>query len=191
MKIFSSILAAVVVAILHANGFAQQAVGKSTQHIVRDKITATISDIALAKDIISQANQDSLKVAGSKISGKWIYGKNNSVACRIKKWSSSPLETNIDFEFSNLTNKKPVNIVYTLLAKDEKGDLVRFINVYTDKQTDITRFYPPLKKGKVKKLSFVVKYISPSALELKECRVAQPNENFLTINPEMKDYKGP
>jgi hypothetical protein len=172
--------------------FSEAAISKATsQHAVKDNIFTAMPNSTLSNNIIGQSNPDSSQLAGSKVPSKWLYSNNKSVACRIKKWSSYSLETKIDFEFYNLANKKPVNFVYTLSAKDDEGKLIRFVNVYTDKQTDITRFNPPLKKGKTKTYNFLRKYISPSSLELKECRVARPGEDFWTINPEMKDYEGP
>jgi hypothetical protein len=155
------------------------------------RIIANVSKNDRSKDSTSKPDPYSVQVAGSKSPSRWVYGKSKSVACRINKWSALPLETRMDFEFKNLTSKKPINVVYTIFAKDSNGNPARYINMYTDKQTDITRFNPLLKKGETRKFNFLMKHFSPSFLELKECRIAQKNEDFWTINPEMKDYVGP
>lgn len=143
--------------------------------------------------IASRKNQ----IAGSKISGKWIYSSDGLITCRIKEWyviGTEELPTSyIDVEVTNIKSKKPVNAVYELLAIDTKGRAIRTIsNAYKDNQPDLTDFKPPLKKGQTKinhihsKLLLVM-----SKLDLKKCRVLRDNENYSTINPEMKDYVGP
>lgn len=139
----------------------------------------------------STPDPDSVRVAGSKTPDQWIYSRDKAVACRIKQWSSYPMETHIDLEFTNFAKQKPVNIVYTLIAKDSGGETIHLFNEYTDKQTNITDFNPPLNRGETKTVNFLKKYIASFSVELKECRIAQKNENFLTINPEMKGYQGP
>ncbi len=137
------------------------------------------------------------RIAGSKVSGKWIYGNNGLIACRIKEWyvvgTEELPESYIDVEITNIKSKKPVNAVYELLAIDKKGQVLRTIsNVYKDNQPNITNFKPPLKKGETKvshihsKLLLVM-----SKLDLKKCRTSGEKEDFSTINPEMKDYVGP
>jgi hypothetical protein len=137
------------------------------------------------------------RIAGSKISGKWIYGNNGLIACRIKEWyvvgTEELPESYIDVEVTNIKSKKPVNAVYELLAIDKKGQVLRTIsNVYKDNQPNITDFKPPLKKGETKvshihsKLLLVM-----SKLDLKKCRISGEKEDSSTINPEMKDYVGP
>jgi hypothetical protein len=132
------------------------------------------------------------ETAKSDTTSEWVYSKNKVVACRINDWQSSSLETNANFEFSNLKSEKPVNIIYTLLLKDKKGKQLRFFNSYTDIQSDIIGFNPPLKKGQSRIHEYVRKYAGmPVSIEMKACRVARKGETFWTINPEMVNYKGP
>jgi hypothetical protein len=138
------------------------------------------------------SDPDAGQIGGSKTPSEWVYSKDKAVACRINKWSSYSLQTDIDFEFSNLKSEKPVNIVYTLVPKGKNGEIFRFFNEYTDKQSDITTFNPPLKKGQSKVNNYVRKFAgAPVSLNLQGCRVAKKGEDFWTINPEMRNYVGP
>jgi hypothetical protein len=137
------------------------------------------------------------RIAGSKMSGKWIYGNNGLIACRVKEWyviGSKELSTSyIDIEITNIKSKKPINAVYELLAIDTKGQAIRTIpNTYKDNQPDLTDFNPPLERGQIKVKHRGIKYLlDVSKLDLKKCRILGDNENHSTINPEMKDYVGP
>jgi hypothetical protein len=132
------------------------------------------------------------RIAGSKVSGKWIYGNNGAIACRIKEWyviGTEDLATSyIDVEITNLKSKKPINAVYDLLAIDRKGEAIRTIsNAYKDNQTNLTDFNPPLKEGQTKTNHMTFKFLlTMSKLDLKKCRILGDNENYSTINPEMK-----
>jgi hypothetical protein len=133
------------------------------------------------------------RIAGSKVSGKWIYDNNGAIACRIKEWyvtgtEESP-ESYINTEVTNIKSKKPINAVYDLLVINKKGQAVRTIsNAYRDNQTNITEFKPPLKKGKTKVSNIYRKFLlGMSKVDLKSCRIAGDKESFATINPEMKD----
>jgi hypothetical protein len=138
------------------------------------------------------SDPDEGKIGGSKTPSEWVYSKDKVVACRINKWSSYSLQTDIDFEFSNLKSEKPVNIVYTLVPKGRNGEIFRFFNEYTDKQSNITVFNPPLKKGQSKVDSYVRKFVgAPVSLNLKGCQVARKGEDFWIINPEMRNYVRP
>jgi hypothetical protein len=137
------------------------------------------------------------RIAGSKVSGKWIYGNNGSIACRIKEWyvvgTKDLSEIYIDVEVTNIKSKKPINAVYELLVIDTEGQVVRTIsNAYKDNQPNITAFKPPLQKGQTK-VSQIYRKFTPvmSKVDLKNCRVAGNKEDAFTINPEMKDYVGP
>lgn len=137
------------------------------------------------------------RIAGSKISGKWVYANNGLIACRIKEWyvtgAEDLPESYIDVEVTNIKSKKPVNAVYELLAIDTKGQVLRTIsNAYKDNQPNITDFKPPLKKGQTKVSHIYSKLLLVmSKIDLKNCRIARDRENAFTINPEMKDYVGP
>jgi hypothetical protein len=137
------------------------------------------------------------RIAGSKVSGKWIYGNNGAIACRVKEWyviGSKELSTSyIDVEITNIKSKKPVNAVYELLAINTKGQAIRTIsNAYRDNQPDLTDFNPPLERGQTKVKHRGIKYLlDMSKLDLKNCRISRDNENYSTINPEMKGYVEP
>jgi hypothetical protein len=151
-----------------------------------------ISNNSQPKDLPNKPDPDSVKLAGSKKPGKLIFSKNKAISCRISKWSSYKLQgTSVDLEFTNLKNSKVFNVVYTLAAKDIDGGVVRLFNEYTDKQTNITSFDQPLRKGQKRTINFGRKYIPSYSVELKGCHAAEQNEDFWTINPEMKDYQGP
>lgn len=137
------------------------------------------------------------RIAGSKVSGKWIYGNNGAIACRVKEWyviGSKELSTSyIDVEITNIKSKKPVNAVYELLAINTKGQAIRTIsNAYRDNQPDLTDFNPPLERGQTKVKHRGIKYLlDMSKLDLKNCRISRDNESYSTINPEMKGYVEP
>jgi hypothetical protein len=145
----------------------------------------TISSFPKEKD------PDLIKLAGSDIPSQWVYSKEKAVACRINQWSSYRLITNIKLELTNSTSQDPVNIVYTLVVKDSDGGIIRLHNYYKDMQANITEFEPPLKKGETKSIEAGTKYVPAFSVNLKECRVAKKNENFYTLNPEMKDHVSP
>jgi hypothetical protein len=132
------------------------------------------------------------RIAGSKVSGKWIYGNNGAIACRIKEWYVTGTEESpqsyINTEVINIKSRKPINVIYDLLLIDRKGQALRtFSNTYRDNQTNITDFKPPLQKGQTKITSIFSKVLLVmSKVDLKSCRVAEDNENYSTINPEMK-----
>jgi hypothetical protein len=132
------------------------------------------------------------QIGGSKTPSEWVYSKDRAVACRINKWASYSMETDVDFEFANLKSEKPVNIVYTVVPKLKSGRTASFFNFYTYNQSNLTEFDSPLKRGQVKVENYRIKNVLPSiSMKLSRCRVAKKNESDLTVNPEMENYVGP
>jgi hypothetical protein len=158
--------------------------------LVSDSAETTL--LANGNDISSTPVKEERRLSGSNTPSKWVYSKNKSVACRIKQWHQGEYESYVDIEFSNVNSRKPVNMVYGLIATDQEGQINRgLFNAYKDEQYNITEFKLPLKKGQ-KRISQVHKKYSKtwSKLELKECRASKSNENFWTLNPEMRNYVG-
>jgi hypothetical protein len=138
------------------------------------------------------SDPDEGKIGGSKTPSEWVYSKDRAVACRINKWASYSMETDVDFEFANLKSEKPVDIVYTVVPKLKSGRTASFFNMYTYNQSNLTKFDSPLKRGQVKVENYRIKNVLPSvSMKLSRCRVAKKNESDLTVNPEMENYVGP
>jgi hypothetical protein len=156
-----------------------------------NNLNPSVNDRSLPPKQDSPDSANEPKIAGSKVPGPPIISKDKAIICRVKEWASYPLGNDIKLEFTNLASQKPVNIVYTLMAKSSDKKIIRLYNYYIDRQSDITDFSPPLKKGESGIVDAGIKHVAASSVELQGCRVARENENFLTINPEMKGYKGP
>jgi hypothetical protein len=157
-------------------------------------ISKSVKPYTLTKDVnrSSESTPEEPKLAGSDTPSKWVYSKNRSIACRIKQWRQGEYESYVDIEFLNVNSKKPVNMVYGLIATDKEGLVNRgLFNAYKDEQYNLTEFKPPLKKGQTKVSQIHKKYLKTwSKLDLTECRVSKSNESFLTLNPEMRNYVG-
>jgi hypothetical protein len=180
----------IVTSCLH--GCSQSVSSTTTSSLATGSSSDSVADKKLSKSPSVDGDPDSSQVSGSKVPSKWFYSQDKTVACRIKQWSSYPSETYVDFEFTNLKSEKPVNIVYTVAPRTKSGEFIHFFNEFTNNQTSLTEFNPPLKKGETKIENYVRKFVLPSlSVELKGCRVAKKNENFWTVNPEMRNYVGP